>query len=257
MVAVGIGQGVVGVGHSEFTVACPAAVDEHILILDFAHGRSFVETEGVVLLITGDKVLDALAAGLQRGHGLGVQLGAPRLSETPVGIGTAVVVDKGGGVEVQDAVGLVRLPGLPVANLERTVGALAFGHHGLPAAVLRVGVEVVGLGAVGFCHHGNVGGKQHVGLSYLIEQVALGIGLRLKDNPIIAPVVQVFNGSRPHHLVGSAVLRAIDVVRPVDIHAVFAGVVGVLEDVGFTVGDVLPQRQIGVGSRCVQHGCYQ
>ena len=247
MITIGIGQGVVRVRKSELTVACPSAVNQYIFILDFAHRRSFEESVGLVLLVTGNKILNALSSCLQRGHGLGVQFGTPRLSETPIGVCTTVVIDKCCGVEMQDAFGHIGLFRIPVAHGEWSVGAFALGNHGLSASVLCVGIEVVGLGAVGLIHHSNVGGIQHVGLPSLIEIIAFGIGFRFKDNPVVTPVVQVFYRCRPNHLVRTTVHCAVDVVRTVDIYTILAGVVGVFKDVWLTVGNMFPQGQVGVG----------
>ena len=154
---------------------------------------------------------------------------------------------------MQDTGGLARIVLAPVAHLKRSVRAVRLGDHRLTAAGLVVRVEIIGLRAVGILFHCHVGCVQHIGYPTLIQQVAVGITLALEDDAIITPAGQVVDRGGPYHLVPAAVLRLQHVVRSVDIHPVLAGLVRVLKQIGFTVGNKLPKRQIRVLGRCPCH----
>ena len=249
LVAVGVGQRVVRAGQSELAIAGPAAVDEHILILDFADGRCLEEAEVALVVHRRHHVLHHLRSGLHRGHRGGVELGSIAVLESPVAIDAAIIVDEHGGVELQHAVGGIGVFLAPVAHLEGSVGTARLGHEAVAPAMLVVGIEVVGLGAVGRGHQRHVGGVEHVGQPVGIELLALGIAVYAEDDAIVAPAVQAVYAGRPHHLVASTVVVNQDVVGAVDVDAVLPRLVGVFEDVGLAVGDVLPHRQVGVAHR--------
>ena len=251
MVAIAVGKRIVDAGQAVLAVVGHAAIDEDVLVLDLAHRRSLEEAERMVLLAAGYHVLDNLCAGLHRGHRRGVELGAVRLLEAPVAIGASVGVGEDAWVEVKDAFGAGGVILAPVAHLERPVGAVRLRHHRLAAACLVVRIEVVGLPSILVHHLVDIGGKQHVALAIGAKQLAVGVLLRFEDHPVVAPVAQVIDRSRPHDLIQAAVHGHQVVVRPVDIDAVLSRIVGIFKYVRFAVGDELPQRQV----RVLCNGC--
>ena len=78
------------------------------------------------------------------------------------------------------------------------------------------------------------------------ERLTLGVFVHHEDGAVEAPMIQILYRSRPYHLVATAVHRYQVVVRTIDIHALLAGLVRILKHVGFAVGDMLPEGQIGV-----------
>ena len=257
MVAVGIGQRVVGVGQSELSGLGPAAVDEHVFILYFADRRGFEEAEVALLVFRRHHILHHFRAGLHGGHRCGVQFGGVGALEAPVAVDASVVVNKHGGVELQHAVGRVRVLAVPVRHLEGAVGSMAARHESVAPPGLVVGVQVVSLPSVGLHSHRHVGGKEHVGRARRVEGFAASVAVHHENGAVQPPVAQVVHRCRPHHLVASAVVGLQVVVRPVDVDALLPLVVGVFKDVGLAVGNVLPQRQIGVahGSERLLAGC--
>jgi hypothetical protein len=60
-------------------------------------------------------------------------------------------------------------------------------------------------------------------------------------------MVEVVDRGGPYYLVAAAVRGLQDIVGAIDIYAILTGMVGVFEDIRFTVRDVLPERHVGVG----------
>ena len=166
--------------------------------------------------------------------------------EAPVAIDAAVVIDEDGRVEAIDARHLVGVVVLPVADLEGTVGTVALGDETVAIACLVVGEEVVGLIARRVGHQRDIRCIEHIGGAGRVEGLALGVLVDHEDLSVVAPLAEVFHRGRPHHLVTSAVGCYKIVVRTIDIDALLAWVVGIVEHVGLAVGNMLPQRQVGV-----------
>jgi hypothetical protein len=59
-------------------------------------------------------------------------------------------------------------------------------------------------------------------------------------------MIQILYGSRPYHLVATAVHRYQVVVRTIDIHTLLAWIIGILKHIRFSIGNMLPEGQIGV-----------
>ena len=94
MVAVSIGQRIVGRGQPEFALFRKTTVDEHVLVLDLADAGSLEETEYTRLLESGYHVADHLRTRLDSCHCGGIKLGTVRLTEAPVTIDASVIVHK-------------------------------------------------------------------------------------------------------------------------------------------------------------------
>ena len=192
------------------------------------------------LLITSNHAIDHLSAGLDGTHRGGVDLGGITMSESPVAVDLTVVIDEDGGVEAVDARHLIGVVVLPVADLEGAVRTVALGDEAVAIARLVVGEEPVGLLARRVGGHRYIRGKEYVGSLGRVEGLTLGVLVDHKDGAVVAPMAEVFHRGRPHHLVATAVHRHQIVVRAIDIDALLAGVVGILEHVGLAVGDVFP-----------------
>ena len=253
-IAPGVGEGVVGLAEAEVAVGRPAAVDEDVFVLDLADRRGFEEAEDALLVEVGDHVRDDLGALLDGAHRLGVELGAERLLEAPVAVDAAVVVDEGRRVEAQHARRAGRVLGIPVAHGEGAVRPVGAGDHAVAPGRLGVGIQVVGLLAVGgdLLHH--VRGEEDVSPAVRVEGTPERVEAGLEDHAVEAPVAQVVHRGGPDHLVAAAVVGLLDVVRAVDIDAELPGPVGVLEHVGLPVGNVFPEREVGVGGGGAEAG---
>ena len=247
MVAPGPGQVAVGGRQAEFAFGGYAAVDEDVFVLDFSDRGGLEEAEHAVLLAAGHHVLDGLGAFLHRTHRLRVQLRAPGLLEAPVAIDAAVVVDEGRGVEAHRPHGAGGVFGIPVAYGEGAVGPVRAGDHAAAAVRLGVGIQVVGLLAVRAHLLRDVGRIEDVRPAVGVERPPERVEAGFEDHPVETPVAQVIDRRRPDHLVAAAIGADLDVVRAVDIDAELPGPVGVLEHVGFPVGNVFPEREVGVG----------
>ena len=240
MVTVGIGQGIVADGQAELIVSRLPAINEYVLILYLADRRCLEEAEHALLAGTGHHIAHHLRAGLHRGHGLGVKLRGVRPHNSPISVYPSIVVHQHGGVKVQHALCLLWVVFAPVTGHERPVGAVCLGHHVLPSLALVVGKKVVSLFPVLAFHLHDVRGIEYISHSTLVERLPVRSGLRLKDNPLITPVIEVFHGSRPQHLLPSAILGLHRVMRAVYIQAVVSRAVRVFKHVRFPVRDVLP-----------------
>ena len=248
LVAVGVGKRVVRGRQSEFTVFGEAAVDEHVLVLDFADGRSLEETELALLVPSRNHVLHNLRTRFHGGHRRRVQFRSEGILKTPVAIYPTVVVHEHGRVEPQDAIGDVGVVAAPVADLERTVRSVALGNQSIASADLVVRVEVIGLLAVGVSHQSHVGCEQHVGCADRIEGLAQGILVHFQYLAIVAPSVEAVNRGRPDDQFSSAIVGDAAVMRTVDIDTHLARLVRVLKHVRLSVGDVFPQGEVGISS---------
>ena len=76
--------------------------------------------------------------------------------------------------------------------------------------------------------------------------LAVAVLIDHEDRAVVAPVVEAVDGGRPHHLIASAVGIDQVVVGTIDIDTVLAGLIGVFENVGLTVGTVFPKGHVGV-----------
>ena len=245
-IAVGIGEGVVGGGQSELAILGEAAIYKYVFILDLTDAGGLEELETALLVASGDHILDDLGAGFDGGHRLGVELSSVGTLEPPVAIDTSVVVDKHGGVELQHTVHLIRIVLTPVADLEGTIGTRALGDEAIAETRLVVGEEVIGLLAVLVGYEGDVWCIEHIGGACGIKGLAIAVLIDDEDGAVVTPVVEAVDRCRPHHLIATAVGGDQIIVGAIDIDAVFAGLVGVFEDVRLTIGDVLPERHVGV-----------
>ncbi len=79
-----------------------------------------------------------------------------------------------------------------------------------------------------------------------IHHIPLTIHLVGEDGTFISPPGEVLHRCRPHPDIGTAVTGKSQVMRADDVGAVFAWIVGVFKHAGFSVGQMLPQREIWV-----------
>ena len=133
-----------------------------------------------------------------------------------------------------------------VHRSERTIGAVALANHwsATPSAAVRI--EPVGLLA---CLA--VGGHHQVGG---IHRVPLSVDEPREYGAFVAPLREVLDGCRPHTDVVAAVLRVVCVVRADDVGTQLSRLVGVFKHAGLAVGQMFPQRQIGI--LCLCRCCY-
>ena len=191
-------------------------------------------------------VLHNLSSGFHGSHRGGIKLGGIRTFKAPVAIYTTVVIDKHCGVELQHAIHQVGILLTPVANLERTVGPVALGNQSVPATTLVIGEEIVGFLTRAVCHQGNIWGIQHICRSCRVEGLALGILVNHEDNPVVTPVVQTVNRSRPYHLISSTILILQVIVRTIDIDALLTRLIGILKHIGFSIGNMFPKGKVRI-----------
>ena len=249
MVAICVCQSVVGNRQPELSIPGETAVDEHILVFDFSDGRSLEETEHLILFVSRNHVFHNFCARLYGCHRFRVKLGCIGTFEAPVAIHTTVIIHKHGRVELQHTICLERILLVPVAHLEGTVGAVALCHHAIASPFLIVRVEIIRLRAVCILHHRHVGCIQYIRLPFGIDGFAFPVLVHTQDFAVISPAVEAIDRCRPHHLLTSAVASNHAVVRAVDIDTVLSGLVGVFKHIGLSIGDMLPQRQVGVAHR--------
>ena len=166
--------------------------------------------------------------------------------KSPVAIHLPIVIDEHGGVKSQHTVCLVGIRLTPVAYLKGTVRSVAFCDEAIATAVLVIGIEVVSLFAIGISLHRHVWREQHVGKSGGVQQLSVGILIYFQDLTVVAPIVEAIHCSRPHHEFASAVVGDAAIVRTIDIHTLFAGLVWVFKHIGFPIGYVLPEWEIGI-----------
>ena len=163
IVAIGIGQRVVGCWHAKLTVLGETAIDKDVLILDFADAGGLEEAEHALLVATADHILHHLGARLYGSHRGGVELSGIRAFKAPVAIHATIVVNEYGRIKLQYAIHLIRVLGIPVAHLEGTVRAVTLGYQSVAETRLVVGEQIVGLLAIGVSYQRHVWRKQHVG----------------------------------------------------------------------------------------------
>ncbi len=190
IVAVGIGEGVVGARQTKLPVGRPATEDEDVLAIDFPHRGCFIEPERPLLLESADDVGDNLRARFDRGHRLWVEFGGHGVAESPVAVDAAVVVDKYGGVEAQHSVGLAGVVSAPVYDLKGPVGTVGSRHHAVSAPLLVVGIEEILLASVGQGSLRHVGRVEHVAASVLMKEAAVAVFRDLQDFPVMPPAVE-------------------------------------------------------------------
>ena len=166
--------------------------------------------------------------------------------EAPVAIHPAIVIDEDGGVEAVDAIHLHGVVGIPVAHLKRTIRTVTLGDQTITEARLVVGEEIIGLLARAVGHQRHVRCIEHISRAGRVEGLALGILVDHEDDTIVAPLAQILHRSRPHHLIATTVGGNQVVVRTIDIYALLPGVVGIVEHVWLSIGDMFPEGQIGV-----------
>ena len=193
-----------------------------------------------------DHILDHLSPRFHGSHGSRVEFRRIGAFETPVAIHPPIIIDEHRRVESQHAIVFVRVVLAPVAHLERSVGTVALRHQSVAPSSLVVGIEVIGLFAIGSGHQRHVGSEEHIGGTRRVEGFALGVSVHLEDLAVVAPLAHVFDRSRPHHEFASAVVGDAAVVRPIDIDPLFARLVGIFKHVRFAVGNMFPERQIGI-----------
>ena len=154
MVAVCISQCIIAGGQTEFSVTSEAAVDEYILILNFTYRRCLEETEYVtrLLLITGNHAINNLGSRLYGTHSGGIDFCTHRVPETPITIYLTIVINKHCGIKTIDSVNLHWVVSIPVANLKRSVGTVAFCNQtiAIPRLVIREEVVCLFTCAVGY-----------------------------------------------------------------------------------------------------------
>ena len=271
-VAEGIAQGRVGIAQSVFLAAI-AREHHHVFVANLTNRRSLeeVEVQRVLtfvqsLILTarlvqqsavgtagGNKRVDEFSSLALRVHRLLVELAGRGVLETIEHVGAEAfvevlvllvrdVLDEYRRVEVDERAGqTLRAVLRQVHGHEWAVGsvALAYRCHAAPSA--RVGIQPIGLLACSLVlYFYQVWGK---------HCVPLAVYEPCEDGPLVAPLRQVLHGCRPHTDVGTAIGRVRQVVRTDNIRTQLTGVVGVFKHAGLTVGQVLPQRQIGVLGR--------
>ena len=279
-VAVGIAQGAVGVAQAVLLAAI-AAEDHHVLVAHLADaaGLKEIEVERVLSLVErlvlasllveqasvgaagGDERVYAVRARALAVHGALVELDGCGVLEAVEDVGAEALVvvlvllvrdvfDEDAGVEVDErAIDAGTSVGRQVHGREGSVGAVALADRRHAAPPAAVGIE-----PVGFLPRRLVLDLHEVGG---IHGVPLAINKMREDGTLVAPLRQVFDGCRPHADVGPAVGGIGDVVRADDVGTQLAGVVGVFEDAGFAVGQMLPQGEVGVLGVRAQHGQQQ
>jgi len=221
-------------------------------------GCAFGVPDDTVTSAGGDEIVDDLVARSNGIQGVLVKLTSLRALEAPVTVspeanvevgvsGVGDVIDENGRVETHDATG--KSAGAIFVQVDRsegTIGATTFTNHGFTAPTPAVRVEVVFLGAVFAFYFNKVG---------CVHDIPLVINWISEYGPLVTPVGEVFNGSRPGSDVGPAVASEPDIVRADDVNTVFARLVRVFKDAGFSVRQVFPQGQVGVASFLMNVGC--
>ena len=125
-----------------------------------------------------------------------------------------------------------------VDRCERSVGAVALTHHSHSSPPSGVRIEIICFlprGAVSHLHE--VGG---------IHGVPLSVDIVSEDGTLVAPLAQVLYRCRPETDVVAAIGGVVDIVRAHDVGPVLSGVVGVFENPGLTIGQMLPKRKVGI-----------
>ena len=250
--------------------AAVAGEHHHVLVAHLADAGRLEEIElaGILALVQGrirgsfrvadlavlgagrDEVVMELGAGPHGIHGALVQLAGRGMLEAVVDVGPvadAVVrilavrdgLDEDGGVEVdegarQDAAAVLG----DVDRLERPVRTVGLAHGGDPAATAGVRVQVIRLLSRRAVSHLHEVGRVH--------RVPLAVHEPGEEDALVAPLAQVLHRGRPHADVAAAVGGIGEVVRADDVRPVLPGLVGILENAGLAVGEMLPQRQIRV-----------
>ena len=191
-----------------------------------------------------------LRPGPHRIHRVLVQFAGRRVLETVIDIGAeadAVVrillvrdgLDEDGGVEVDEGAGQDAAAVLgDIDRDERAVGAVGLAHGGDASAPAGVRVQVIGL-----LSRGTVTNLHEV---RSVHRVPLAVHEPREEDALVPPLAQVLHRGRPHADVAAAVRRIGEVVRADDVRAVLSRLVGIFEHTGFSVGKVLPERQIRV-----------
>ena len=166
--------------------------------------------------------------------------------KAPIAIDTPVVIHKYSGVKAIDAIHLYRVIGIPVTYLKRPVRTVAFSYQTIAVACLVVGEQVIGLLARTVCYQCDIWCIQHVSSPCRVKRLAFGILVYHEDNTIVAPLAQILNGSRPHHLVSSAISCYQIIVRTIYIYALLSWIVRIIEYIRLTIGYMFPKGKIRV-----------
>ena len=191
-----------------------------------------------------------LGAGPHGIHRVLVQFAGRRVLETVINIGAeadAVVLvflvrdglDEDGRVEVDEGAGQDTAAVLgDIDRDERAVGAVGLTDGGNTPAPAGVRVQVIGLlscDAVTDLHQVRS-----------IHGVPLAVHEPGEKDSLVPPLAQVLHRRGPHADVAAAVGRVSEVMGADDVRAVLSRLVGIFENTGFTVGKVLPERQVRV-----------
>ena len=271
-VAVAVTQGGVG-GFQPVVRAAVTGEDHHVLVAHLADAGGFEEVEFARILALvergvlrsfriahhavtragGQEVIVDLGAGAEGIHRVRIQFDGGGMLETVIGVGPEAAreigillvghrLDEDRRVEVDDGAGQAAAAVRGgVDRGERAVGAVGLAHHRDAPAPAGVRIQVIGLLAGGLVTHlHEVGG---------VHRVPLAVHVPGEDGAFVAPLREVLDGRGPHPDVASAVGGVGDVVRADDVGAVFPGVVRVFEDAGFSVGEMLPEGDVGVLGR--------
>ena len=200
-----------------------------------------------------DEGVYELGAGPLGEHGVLVELAGSGVLESVEHVGTIAllvvgvflvgnVLDEHRGVEVDKrAFDTACTVGRQVHGREGAVGAFTLAHHGDAPPAPAVRIEPVGLLA-----SLAVNGLHEVGG---IHRVPLPVDKPGEDGAFVAPLTEVFDGCRPHTDVVAAVLVVVYVVRANQVGTQLPRIVRVFKHAGFAIGNMFPQRQIGVLSQ--------
>ena len=125
--------------------------------------------------------------------------------KAPVAIHAAIVINEHGGIETIDTHNLIRIVRVPVAHLEGAVRAIALSDEGVTSTCLVVGEEPVGFLTRAVGGEGNIRGEQYISRTGGVERLTLGILADFEDDTVVAPLAQIFYGSRPYYLIATTI----------------------------------------------------
>ena len=244
-IAVCISEVVVAGRKPVLSICSHPRIYEHVFVIDFPERRGFVETELPGIAASGNHAVHRLCTLEHVGHAHGIHFRTVGMFKAPVAVHSSVIIDEHCRIETEHAGGGGRVVIAPVDYLERPVRPFTDCDHRMAPSVLRVGVEVIEF-PVPYLSDGDVRRKEHVPESVASERIAVPVLFRGKDDSVIAPVQQVIHGCGPYDLVPAAVRVHECVVGTVDIYPVLARTVRILEYIGLAIGDILPERKIGI-----------
>ena len=156
------------------------------------------------------------------------------------------ILDEYGGIKVDErARHTLTTVFREVDGCEGTIGTVALTDHRHTAPATGVWIEIIGLLARGLVLYLHQIRGEH--------RVPLAVDIPSEDRTFVAPLGEIFDGCRPHTDITTTIGGIVRVVRSDDISTELARLIRILEDTGFTVGHMLPQREIRIlcaGTQC-------